>query len=200
MSNAKSNHISSAELVYARALLELADEAHRLDVIVEQVKDLIGLMQGEPDLGRLLDSRMLTIEQRAGIVASIFKGQVDDLLHHFIQVVNAKDRLDMLPVILQAFLQLVDAKRGVIHVEAHVAAALDEAAAARVAQEIGRALGGQVVLSQRVEPSLIGGIKLRVGDRVIDGSVAARLRQIRRQLIETGREQARTGAAIESVV
>jgi F-type H+-transporting ATPase subunit delta len=199
VANAKQDHIGSAQLVYARALLELADDAGKLDLVVDQVKDLQQLIRQEPDLARMLDSLMLSVEQRQSILNNVFKGQIDDLLLHFMQVVNAKHRLNLLPSILDAFVKLVDQKRGVIEVEAHVAAALDEASAARVAEGIGQALGGRVVLHQKVEPGLIGGIKIRVGDRVIDGSVAAQLRQFRRQLIDTGREQARTGAAIESV-
>ena len=182
--------------MYAAALMEMVEQTGQLVDLADEVSQLRQLLSAEPDLGRLVSSRVLTVDERAGVVERLFRGRVSELLYRFIQVVNLKDRSEALAGILRAFGSLMDQKRGVLEVNGQVAWTVDEPRVRRIADAIGAALGKQIVLHQHVEPDLIGGLVIRVGDRLIDGSVATRLKLIRRQLIEAGREHARSGAAI----
>lgn len=188
----------SVSRVYAQALLELAQADNAADAIAEEVGELQALLHREADLGKLLSSRTLNSAQRTALVEQLFKGKVSDVLYKFIQVVNRKDRLGALAGILSTYRVLVAEARGEIDVEVYVAEALTDEAGRGVAESIGQAVGKRVHLHQHVDPELIGGLKVRVGDRLIDGSVATQLKIMKRKLVEAGREKARLGGQLEN--
>jgi F-type H+-transporting ATPase subunit delta len=106
-------------------------------------------------------------------------------------VLNRKRRLDLFTRIVRAFRKVYDEKFGKVPVEVYVAQALGAEAQDRVADRIGAALGRDVVIHEHVDPSVIGGIRLRVGDQLVDGTVATQLRHMREEILEAGRENAR---------
>ncbi len=193
---AESNRrIESVERIYAQALLEMAQGANALDDVADEVAQLRAMLDESADLARLLASQILTIEERAGSLEQIFKGRVHDLVYRFLLVVNDKQRTAQLGDILDAFKLLLDQKRDLIEVDAFVAEELLEGDADEVATAVGAAIGKHVTLRQHVQPHLLGGLKLRIGDQLLDGSVLAQLKIIKRRLIERGREAAQ-GAEI----
>lgn len=191
MSNNGQQMNDSVDRVYAGALLEMAREQGRLDEVADEVDQLAELMRAEPGLRRLLASPAVARHERASSIERIFKGNLSDTLYNFLQVLNQRGRLDKLPSISQTFADMVAQERGLIEVDIFVPERLEASLANDVAARIGKALGKETVLHQYVDPSLIGGLKIRVGDRLIDGSVATQLKHMRRQLVAAGREKAR---------
>jgi F-type H+-transporting ATPase subunit delta len=183
--------------VYAQALFELAKQAETLDAVGVEMEQLGRTLDGSPDLMRLISSRALSRDDRAGLIDRIFKDHVDPTVYKFLHVINRKDRLASLPAITASFADRLSEQRGIIEVDAYVAQRLESAEADRVAEAIGAALGKQVVLHQYVDESLIGGLKVRIGDQMIDGSVATKLAKMKRDLIAAGREKARQQVAAE---
>ncbi|MBB6430412.1 ATP synthase F1 subunit delta [Algisphaera agarilytica] len=181
--------------VYAQALVELAESENQLDSVAEEVADLSSLLESDADLVRLVENPIIDSQARAGMVERLFSGKVSDLLYRFLQVVNQKERLGSLPSITGAFGQIMAEKRNQLDVEAFVAQPMDDATAGRVANGLGASMGKQVNLVQHVDESLIGGLKLRIGDQMIDASVQSQLNRIEQQLIAAGREKARAAAA-----
>jgi F-type H+-transporting ATPase subunit delta len=187
--------VQSVDLVYAEALLDLTGDAEQRDAIREEMDQIGQLLEDSQDLTTLLASRVLSTSERRQCLQRIFEGKISDLVYRFLQVVNNKDRLVDLPGIIRALGRLVDQQRGLIDVDAYLAKPMDQAQADRIAEGLGSVLAGTVVLHQHVDESLIGGIKLRVGDRLIDGSVATQLRLMKQRMIERGRAAARTAVA-----
>ncbi|MEM9883583.1 MAG: ATP synthase F1 subunit delta [Planctomycetota bacterium] len=177
--------------VYAEALFELSAEKNQLDAIGDEVAQLRRLIHDDADLCRLITHPVLDAAQRAGMLQRLFEGRVSDLLYRFLQTINRKGRLATLPGIAAAFAARLAEHRNELAVEAHVARPLDDATAGRVADGLGAALGKTVTLTQTVDPSLIGGLKLRIGDRLLDATVARQLKNMEQQLIAAGREKAR---------
>jgi F-type H+-transporting ATPase subunit delta len=192
--NLDTNSLTTLEAIYASALIDLAAEANQLDEVANEVADLGKLLETEPGLQRLVDSRVLSIEERAGVIDRVFKGKVGDLLYRFLQVVNQKDRLSSLPDIIDAFGQLVETRRGIIRVDAYVASSMDESTANGVADRIGKSLGKTVKLTQHINEKLIGGLKIRIGDQVVDGSVETQLKLLKDKMLAAGRAKAREAA------
>lgn len=192
-----SNASDSVGRVYAQALIELADDQQQLDAVAEEVQGLAALIESDADLQRLIENPILGRAQRSGMVQRLFEGKVSDLLYRFLQIVNRKDRLASLPRIAQAFAKFMAVRRNQIDVEAYVASPLDADTARRVADGIGQSLGKEVTLNQHVDESLIGGLKLRIGDQLVDGSVARQLQVIEQKLIVAGREKARAAVTAD---
>ena len=194
MASDASGQIGGLELSYARALLELADEANQRAQVVDEAAQLEQLAGNQPDMQRLIRTRSLSKGDRQSIIENLFKGRVSDLTYRFLQIVNDKNRLDRLGYILAAVRELEAQSKGIIEVEAFVASRMDDAQSQQLAERIGAAVGKKVVLRQTEDANLIGGLKLRFEDRVVDGSVATQLRHLKQQMIHAGRNQARADA------
>lgn len=182
--------------VYARSLLELADEAggEMPEEVGAELGQIVELMREQPELRRILQDPAVPSRSRAGSIDRLFKGQVTDLTHRFLRVLNDKGRLGQLNAIEQAVAAKLKARRGEFDIEVYSAQPLTDEQADRVAERVGALMGGKALLNQHIEPSMIGGLKLRIGDQLIDGSIAIRLRQIRRQLQERTRDAVRSDA------
>ncbi len=178
--------------VYAQALLSLAKQNNDLDGIAQEVSDLGQLLTDNADLGKLVSSPVIADAKRRDMIQRLFEGKTSDTVYKFIQVLSRKGRLAALPGVCTAFAGLVAQERGQIDVEATVAQELDADTAARVARDLGEAMNKTVNLQQTVDASLIGGMRLRIGDRLIDASVATRLKNAANRLAAAGREKART--------
>jgi len=189
--------VDSVSKVYAQALFDLADDAGQIEAIADELVQIGQLIEHQDQLKLLLDSKSLSIIERQGIIRRVFEGRVSDLLCRFLQVVNKKDRLGWLAGIAVAFAKLVADKHGIVEVDVYVARLLDDNQASRIAQVLGKVLGGkEVVIHQHEQPYLVGGVKIRVGDQLIDGSVATQLKLMEQNMMVVGREKARQLSAI----
>lgn len=182
--------INNVEMVYGQAMLEMAEESDRLDAVAEELAQLGELCANDIDLMHLLGSQVLGIDERAAAVDRIFNGRTSDLVYRFLLVVNRKDRLESLPGIIRAFASLYAVKKGIVEVDIHVADRLDSAKLESIASGIGQAIGQEVVPHQHVDEDLIGGLKLRIGDQLIDGSVVTQLKLLQQKMVTSGREKA----------
>ncbi|MEX0774890.1 MAG: ATP synthase F1 subunit delta [Phycisphaeraceae bacterium] len=184
---------SLVERVYAGALLDLAQKAGQVDPIAGQVSQLLEVVQQNAALLELMRSRSLGVKRRRLVLDRIFKDKVHELLWRFLHVLNNRNRFEELPRIGKAFLRLVDERHGVVQAQAYVAQPLDQATLDRITRGIAGKLNRKVVVTQHTEPSMIGGLRLRLGDEVIDGSVATQLRRIEQQLVAAASQSARNG-------
>lgn len=183
--------INNVEMVYGQALLEMAIESDRLDAVAEELAQLGELCANDPELMRLLGSQVLGVDERGEALDRIFNGRVSDLVYRFLRVVNTKDRLGFLPGIIRAFASLYSVKKGIVEVDIYVADRLDSAKLESIAAGISKAVGREVVPHQHVENHLIGGLKLRIGDQLIDGSVVTQLKLLQYKMVASGRERAK---------
>lgn len=184
--------VGSIEQVYASALLDSAEQTGQQNELAEELGQLTDLLRAEPGLDRLLSTRSLSTAQKADCIERTFQGRVSDLLHRFLQVVNQKQRLDLLRGIARAYVQLMEQRHGIVEADVFAASRLPEDQARAVAESLGKALHHKVVLHQYTDPRLIGGLKIRVGDQVYDGTVQTQLRKMQQKLLASGREQARS--------
>ena len=182
--------INNVEMVYGQAMLEMAEQSDRLDEIAEELAQIGELCANEPDVMRLLSSQVLGADERAAALDRIFNGRASDLAYRFLLVVNRKGRLGSLPGIIRAFASLYAEKKGIVEVDIHVADRLDSAKLESIAKGVGEAIGHEVVPHQHVDEHLIGGLKLRIGDQLIDGSVVTQLKLLQQKMVASGRDKA----------
>jgi len=183
--------------VYAEALIEMAEAQGELQSISDEVDELSHLLKSQPDLVRLLSTRTLSHEQRSEVIDRVFKDQVHDVLFRFLHVVNDKDRLSALPAITRAFADQMAQRNGIVEADVWVPKLLAQDEIDLISEQLAKAVGAnQVVVHQYKDHTLIGGLKIRIGDTLIDASVAKQLRQMRHRMIESGRMKAREMAAV----
>ena len=180
---------------YARALFELAVEHNVLNDTGDELNQLVDLLDHAPDLAALFAHQTIDAKRRAQTIEKLFRGRVSQRTLNFLLLVNRKGRLGNLRAIGPAYDRLAKAKRGEIDVDVYTAQPMEAGQVGKVAAHISAAIGKKAIVHQQVDSSLIGGLKVRIGDKLIDASVAAQLRRLGRQLEEKGHEALRANAA-----
>jgi F-type H+-transporting ATPase subunit delta len=198
MSTASTSRVNSLARIYAASLFELAEVDGGLpncETTGLELGEVAAAAQAEPSFREFLRSPVVSTADKEATLRRIFgDGRVSDLLLRFLLVLNKKGRLDQVSGIGEAYTQLLWERTGRVEVDVFSAEPLDEDLAEIVRRRIGEALGKEAVLRSNVDADLIGGLKLRVGDRMIDASVATRLGRIRETLNTSGAEAVRSRA------
>ncbi|MBN2216014.1 MAG: ATP synthase F1 subunit delta [Pirellulales bacterium] len=170
--------------VYAEALLDAADRAGEADGLKDVFDAVVAdALDRFPDFERLLESALIPHEEKVGLLDRVFGSRVPPVFLNFLKVVSRHDRMDCLRAIHAEVQVLDDRRRGRVPVELVTPVAIDDAAAERLGDELRRLLGGEPIVTRRVDPELIGGAVVRVGDTIYDGSVATQLRNLCQQMI-----------------
>lgn len=171
--------IHSAARVYSEALLELASERGIVDEVEGQLKDLMSLWKSQPAFSGLMTSAAIDDDARRTSLRRIFAGRVHDLVLNLMLVMNDKGRTMMLPAVCEAFFRMLDTQRGRQRVYVTTAVALSDEMRTKLSQEVRRIARMQPVFEERVDPAVVGGMVVQIGDQVIDTSIRLRLRQVR---------------------
>ena len=169
---------------YAEALVDLAEERGELEAVANDVDGLRKVIDDDPQFGRFIRDLGIGSEDREKVLTSTFgDGKVNGTLLNVMQVMNKKDRLAKLPQMLEAFERLMDRKLGKVEVDVTVATELTSGQLDEVKDRVSRALGKDAVVHQYVDESILGGMVLRVGDKIIDTSVRKQLDQLKQRLM-----------------
>ncbi len=179
----QTTHHSPTILSYAQSLLELASEQNQAEPIGQEIGQLAEVIEQNPTFAAYLADPGIGQEDRANVLKHTFSGKVSPLMWNFIGVLNLKRRLKNLPEIASAYDDLLDEKLGKIEVDVTVAQKLSADQLEQVRQRVSAALKKDAVIHQYVDESIIGGLLLRVQDKLIDASVKSQLHSLREQLL-----------------
>ncbi|MCE2517375.1 MAG: F0F1 ATP synthase subunit delta [Alphaproteobacteria bacterium] len=165
---------------YATALFQLADETGRVDAVASDLAAIASLIAESDDLARMIGSPAISREDQNKAMAAILqKAGADDLVAKFIGVIADNGRLFALPQIIDRFLADLAARRGEVSAEVVSAVPLD----AKLEGDVKKAVAGvagsdKISLSMRVDETLIGGLVVRIGSRMIDTSIKTKLTKL----------------------
>ncbi len=177
--------------VYAKALLAHGKEIGKLDLLVEQLDAVTSVVREVPGLQALLESPRIAYEVKASVIDKAFGGKVDTVLIDFLKLVVKKRRFDCLPSIAVSARKLQDEMAGRVQAVLTSAEEVDDSVKKNIADRLSGILGKAVSLRSVIDPSIIGGFTVRVGDTVYDASLANQLSQMRKKAIERAAETIR---------
>lgn len=164
---------------YASALYELADEAKALDQVAADLKALKAMMASSADLVRLIRSPVLgRSDQAKAVMALAQKAGFHDLTGRFVGTLAANRRLFALASVTEAFLAELARRRGEATADVTSAVPLTPSQTAALEEALRSVVGSKVTFDLKVDRSLIGGLVVRVGSRMIDTSLATKLRRL----------------------
>ena len=193
-----SETVDAVARVYAQSLMELADAAGGDDKIVEtggELGTIAEIIRDDAEFAEFLRSPIVDTEKRAEALRRIFEGRVSDLVLRFMLVLNGKSRLGEFTAMNAAYDQLVNERMGRVEVDVMtVDGSLAPDQLTLLGEKVKAKLGQEPVFHQYADESLIGGLVLRVGDQLIDGSVRGQLRRMREELLASGSTRVRAGA------
>ncbi len=172
--------------VYAEALLNAAEQSNQVEAIAEEVDSLVqDVFRADPQFEAFLSSGAIGRHHKEAVLKSVFEGRASPLFLNFLLVLNHHERLELLRAIRVAFRSLLDERAHRIRVEVRSAVPLPDDQRERLAQELRATFHLEPVLVTQVDPDLLGGMTVRVGDWLFDGSVRTRLNNIRKEIIES---------------
>jgi F-type H+-transporting ATPase subunit delta len=180
--------VKGAEVVarrYARALLDVATEKGDSG-LREELSELATLFSSSAELRTVLVHPGIPAEKKVAVVHALWrKEKPSKLLEKLVALLVEKRRIELLPLIAKAYARLWNAERGIVEAEVVSAFPMESAAAHALSAAVAGTLGKKIELREQVDPSLVGGLLLRMQGRVYDGSVRARLRALRERLAGT---------------
>jgi F-type H+-transporting ATPase subunit delta len=169
---------------YAKALLSLGVESQTYDAIGKEIDRMATTITSSDELRAALGNPSFSGEKRRGVVEDLIKRlALSKPVRSFVLLLLDKGRLDKLPDIARAYQGLVDEHANRVRATVTSAKALDPATADRIKKTLEKQTGKTVVLEQKTDPSLLGGMTTQLGDTVYDGSVRTQLEQLRASLL-----------------
>ncbi|MEN9698830.1 MAG: hypothetical protein RLZZ301_28 [Bacteroidota bacterium] len=167
---------------YAKALLELALDQNKVEVIESNVAQLIALSAEAHDFHVFLNSPLIQIDKKIAVIQSIFK-DFDPSTLSFLELVTTNGREAAMIEIAQQFMAQLKAHRGIVPVTLISATQLDETTKKDIVAKIQKAINGTLELTEEIDANLIGGFIVRMGDQQIDASVANQLKRMKQQFV-----------------
>jgi F-type H+-transporting ATPase subunit delta len=167
--------------VYARALFEVAQEQDKLDEIREQLGQFTDALDESRDLSLFFFSPYFSAEEKQEGLEKAVEG-ADEALMNFLGVLLANHRMPAIHRIRREYDRMWAEEHKLLPVEVTSAIELDEKTVKSIGDRIGEQTGRNVELTSNVDPEILGGIVLRVGNSILDASIRRRLEQLRRQV------------------
>ena len=164
---------------YAKALFELADDRKALDEVANDLRALRGLIDESADFRRLIRSPVVSrAEQGKAVTALADRAGLAALTKNFLGVAARNRRLFVLPGVITGYLKELAARRGEVTAEVTAARPLTAQQTEAVNEQLRKIVGGKVAVDLRIDPSLIGGLVVKVGSRMVDASLKSKLARL----------------------
>ncbi|MGH7551779.1 MAG: ATP synthase F1 subunit delta [Longimicrobiales bacterium] len=168
---------------YADALFELGKRTAEQDRYAQAFETVAALIEGDQRVRDFLGSPKIDLGAKKEALVAALRGRVPQLFLNFILVTLDKRRHRLLPNIAREYRLLLDEHLGRLHVQVTLAHEPDELTESEVTSELTRILGKDVIAHVRIDENIIGGIMVRYGDRVLDGSLRRRLMSLRHLML-----------------
>ncbi|BDG49109.1 MULTISPECIES: F0F1 ATP synthase subunit delta [Parageobacillus] len=168
---------------YALALFQIAVEKQLLERLEEEIRAVWQALAENDEFLSLLTYPKLSLEKKKALIKETFAA-VSAPLRNTLLLLLERHRIDIVPELAQQFIDLVNEARGVAEATAYSARPLTEEEKRALSDVFAKKMGKATLrIENIVDPSLIGGVKLRIGNRIYDGSISGKLERIQRQLI-----------------
>lgn len=166
---------------YAKAFLGLVAEKGKLDVAIKDMEMVSKTISENHDLAVLLKSPVVNTDKKISILKSIYQKQVSDVTMLYIELITKNRREGVLGEIAESFIAQYKSMKDITTATVTSAAVLSDAAKKRIEEIVKKEVGGTVELSMEVNPELIGGFVLRIGDKQLDTSILSKISELKQE-------------------
>ncbi|MBE0476174.1 MAG: ATP synthase F1 subunit delta [Coriobacteriia bacterium] len=171
---------------YARSLFDLASASDAVDAVDEGLRAVAAAIRGHAGMREALADPGVPVEKKRAILRDAFGEAVAPETLSLVTLIVERGRVDLLGEVAARYAEIAEEERGIVAAEVTTAIELTDSARARVVEKLTSALGRPVTLRERVEPAMLGGIRIKVAGRVLDGSLSSQLASMRAALSTAG--------------
>lgn len=174
---------SSVGKRYAQALFQIAKEQKLIDQMENELRVIKGVFENNQELSAVLKSPKLSKEKKKEILTKAF-GAVNVYVLNTLMLLSDRHREDYIPDVAQQFLYLVDEEKGIAEADVYTVRPLTESESAALSSSYSAKVGKKSLrINNIVDSNLLGGIKIRIGNRILDGSLRGKLARLERELL-----------------
>lgn len=167
---------------YAEAFFGIAQEQNKIDQYQQELEKMVQVIAETENLKEYLAHLLVPTKEKRELAGKIFSGQVSDTTLNFLYLIIDKRRENYLAAIVQEYKEMADESRNIAKADLIAAQEVSEEEVKILAEKLSASTGKTVQFRVLVDPSLIGGVKIRMGDQIIDGTVAKKLAMLKEQL------------------
>ncbi len=168
--------------IYSDALFELASEQNCTEAVFEELNGLKAVWKDNPELSKFLSSPIIGKGDKLSAVEKIFKGKVSDIVYNFICVITEKDRGNALSEIADAYKERWYNVSGIAEVTVTTSIPISTVLKDKLVKKLEKVYGRKIILAEKVDESIIGGIVISSKNTMLDGSVKTKLDTIQKQI------------------
>ena len=169
---------------YGDGLYALCEEENISHEVLDQMLSLSRIFKEQPDFTRLLGNMSLSKEERVKILDSVLRGQIHLYLLNFLKILCERGALNEYEGCLAAFKTLYNQAHGIVEASVTTAVALDDEQRARMTEKLSKMTGKKVVLNEKIDASLVGGVLLEMNGQRYDNTLKNRLKSIHSAMVQ----------------
>ncbi len=169
---------------YSRALFGAAQARQLIDRVAEDLEGIERLLREEPRLGGLLISPQVAAEEKRALLETLLRGRAHPLVLELLGLLLEKKRMTVVQQVIEGYRELVEEHRGIVRAQVTTAVPMPDALRERLLAALERRSGKKILIEPAVDPRVIGGVMVRMGDRIIDRSVQRAFKEMRENLLE----------------
>ena len=166
---------------YAKSLIDLAGEKSAVETIKKDIELFLATCRANPELQAILKNPIIGLDKKANILDGLFSGKVHEMILSFFKIVVRKGRAEILFATAKEFITQYNVIKNVVKATVTSASPLSEENITQIEEVVKQATKGEVILTSIVDPKLIGGFILKVGDKQFDTSISSKLNKLRKE-------------------
>ena len=168
---------------YAEAFFSIAQEANKIDEYQVELEKVITSLDEVEGMKEYLGHLLIPTREKKDLIEKVFGGQLSSMTMNFLLMIIDKRRESYLEVIYGEFVDMADESRDIKKAELFAAREVPKEELDDLAKRLSSSTGKKVLLKQTVDPSLLGGVKIRMGDQIVDGTVTKKLQMLKENLM-----------------
>ena len=166
---------------YAKSLIDLSGEQNTLEAVRKDIELFLKTCRENPQLQAILKNPIVGLDKKANIMDGLFGGKLNEMILSFFRIVIRKGRSEILYATAKEFINQYNILKNVVKATVTSASPLSKENISQIEDVVKQATKGEVMLTTHVDPNLIGGFILKVGDKQFDTSLSSRLNKIRKE-------------------
>ena len=166
---------------YAKSLIDLAGEKSAVETIKKDIELFLATCRANPELQAILKNPIIGLDKKANILDGLFSGKVHEMILSFFKIVVRKGRAEILFATAKEFITQYNVIKNVVKATVTSASPLSQENISQIEDVVKQSTSGEVILTSIVDPKLIGGFILKVGDKQFDTSISSKLNKLRKE-------------------